>query len=462
MSAPTDRAARIASRIRGAGRTRYISNSSFAISMPTPRTSKSADKKKTPQSTHRNKTPGSRRKASAKKTEAAALVTNTSVPATASAVRGSGQVTVFARTPQYAKRSTPLRRSSDSNAGNSKSARRPTTNSVATTRNIVNSSQQSDFEHEKEAESEGEQESEDLEPASEDDQSDSVASQDNLSLASEGEDKANYDEIDHGHSPDVGENEVYAAYDSDADPAYEAPKPGPSTTAPSAKRKARRPTSAGAAKRKKRHPPEGDEPQYVRIMTQRLPLKEGRGAPALSDIDVVSQVISEQVLSSVNSQSQTFRRKVLEAYAEELEMRFSEMCDVVNAQAVLSRAARKARRDVVELRNQLLSVRKERRDIADEVVSIRATHLKAKLEAKAEISVKEVLDIVAGMKSRVADISSMEVRNDAGEEGLEKRIGVIAELQKLVPLVCGQGGILGRLREFNSILEQKEQEFAVV
>ncbi|KAK9367872.1 hypothetical protein V1509DRAFT_594632 [Lipomyces kononenkoae] len=460
MSVPTERVARMASRIRGAGRTRYIASSSFAISMPMPRTSKSAEKKKTPQSARRSKTPGSRRKASNKNREGESGQTNTSGSAPASASRSSGPVTVFARTPQYAKRSTPLRKAQDSIAGKSKSARQPTTTSVSpamlSARNKVNSPQQLGFQNEIQEELQDEQESDEVEPASEDGQPSVEASEDDQSLRSEGEDKANYEEeIDQENSAYVIDKEAYALYDSDADPTYEVPKPVTST-----KRKARRPTSAGDAKRtKKQHPPDDDEPQYVSIMTQRLPLKEGRGAPTLSDIDVVSQVISEQVLSSVNSQSKTFRRKVLEAYAEELELRFSEMCDVVNVHGVLSRAARKARRDVAELRNQLLSLRKDRRDIADEVVSIRATHLRAKTEAKAELSVKEVLDAVASMKSRVAD---MGVKHDDGDESSEKRTGIIAELQRLVPLVCGPGGILGQLRYFNDILEQKERKLAVV
>ncbi|KAK9316706.1 hypothetical protein V1522DRAFT_402267 [Lipomyces starkeyi] len=469
MSAPTDRAARIASRVRGAG-TRYISTSSFAISLPRARTPKSGNRKKSPRSARRSKTPGSRRKASDKKTDAAAEpVASTSVSGPVSAVQSSGQVTVFARTPQYAKRSMPLRRVPDSTDGKSNKPRQPKTTALG---NTATSPPQSDFEREDddmnelEHEHEPEPEPEDEEIANKKGKSLLEASEGGPSFRAEEEEDITYEDTDPENSPK--DHEAYAAYDSDTDPVYEAPKPAQSKPAYSAKRKAPRPTSAGDSKRKKQNSDDDavagiDDTQYVRIMTHRLPPRGSRGAPLLSDVDVVSQVISEQVSSSVNTQSKIFRRKVLEAYAEELEIRFSEMCDAVNAQGVLARATRKVRRNVMELRDQLLALRKERRDIADEVVRIRAAHMKGNMEAKAENLVKEVLDAAAGVKSRAADIPAMGAEEDAiGDGPSAQRIGIIAELQKVVPLVCGHAGILGRLREFNSMLEQKEKELAVL
>ncbi|KAK9389144.1 hypothetical protein V1515DRAFT_619721 [Lipomyces mesembrius] len=466
MSAPTDRAARIASRVRGAG-TRDISTSSFAISMPRARTPKSGNRKKSPQSARRSRTPGSRRKASDKKTDAAAApVGSTSVSAPVSAMRSGGQVTVFARTPQYAKRSMPLRRVPDSTDGKGSKPTQPKTTAL---RNTANSPPHSDFAREDDEmiEYEHEHEQEDEEIVNEKGESLSEASQEDPSFRTEAEEDIIYEDTDHENSPK--DHYAYAAYDSDADPVYEGPKPAQSKPAYSTKRKAPRPTSAGAAKRKKQTTDDDavtgiDDTQYVRIMTHRLPPRDGsRGAPVLSDVDVVSQVISEQISSSVNTQSRIFRRKVLEAYADELEIRFSEMCDAINAQGVLVRATKKARRNVMELRDQLLALRKKRRDIADEVVSIRAAHMKGNMESKAENLVKEVLDAVARVKSRAADLPAMGAEEDAIGDGFsEQRIGIIAELQKVVPLVCGHAGILGRLREFNSMLEQKERELAVL
>ncbi|KAK9430575.1 hypothetical protein V1505DRAFT_393161 [Lipomyces doorenjongii] len=467
MSAPTDRAARIASRVRGAG-TRYISTSSFAISMPRARTPKSGNGKKSPQSAQRSRTPGSRRKASDKKTDAAAVpvASTTYESAPVSAMRSSGQITVFARTPQYAKRSTPLRRVRDSTDGKGNKPRQPKTTALT---NTADSPPHSDFEREDDEmiERENEQEPEDEEIANDKGKSLSEASQEDASFRAEAEEEIIYEDTDHDNSPK--DHEAYAVYDSDTDPVYEAPKPAQSKPAYSTKRKAPRPTSAGATKRKKQATDDDavagiDDMQYVRIMTHRLPPRDGgRDAPVLSDVEVVSQVVSEQVSSSVHTQSRIFRRKVLEAYADELEIRFSEMCDAINAQGVLVRATKKARRNVMELRDQLLALRKERRDIADEVVSIRAAHMKGNMESKAENLVKEVLDAVAGVKSRAADLPAMGAEDDAiGDGPSEQRIGIIAELQKVVPLVCGHAGILGRLREFNSMLEQKEKESVVL
>ncbi|ODQ76273.1 hypothetical protein LIPSTDRAFT_108553 [Lipomyces starkeyi NRRL Y-11557] len=466
MSAPTDRAARIASRIRGAGRTRYISNSSFAISLPRARTPKSGNRKKSPQSARRSKTPGSRRKASDRKTDAAAEpVASTSVSGPVSAVQSSGQVTVFARTPQYAKRSMPLRRVPDSTDGKSNKPRQPKTTALG---NTATSPPQSDFEREDDdmSEYEHEPEPEDEEIANKKGKSLLEASEEGPSFRAEEEEDITYEDTDPENSPK--DHEAYATCDSDTDPVYEAPKPAQSKPAYSTKRKAPLPTSAGDSKRKKQNSDDDavagiEDTQYVRIMTHRLPPRGSRGAPVLSDVDVVSQVISEQVSSSVNTQSRIFRRKVLEAYAEELEIRFSEMCDAVNAQGVLARATKKARRNVMELRDQLLALRKERRDIADEIVRIRAAHMKGNMEAKAENLVKEVLDAAAGVKSRASDIPAMGAEDDAiGDGPSAQRIGIMAELQKVVPLVCGHAGILGRLREFNSMLEQKEKELAVL
>ncbi|KAK9324634.1 hypothetical protein V1517DRAFT_44964 [Lipomyces orientalis] len=467
MSGTTDRAARIASRIRGAGK-RNVTTSSFAISMPRARTPKSVGKKKTPQTARQSRTSGPRRTASDKKTNEAAVNVGATSSESASDRQSSGQVTVFARTPQYAKRSTPLRRKTDRTDGKSNKSRQVQTPSRTPAQSSAKkaATPPTDIEQEEEEVSDEAQDEEDNE-LEERQLSAEVIDEDRRSVAEEDAD-TNDDEIDLKPSAYDIDREAYTAHDSDEDPEYESHRSTATKSTLSKKRKAKRLPPAPVVKRKKQSTNDvaeasKDDTQYVRIVTHKLPPREGgRGAPALSDVDVVSQVISEQISSSVSTQSSTFRRKILGAYAEELEIRFAEMCDVVNTHGVLTRAARKARRNVDELRDKLLAIRKKRRDVADEVVSIRAAHLQGNMEAKAENSVKEVLDAVAGMKSRAANMPAMRAEESViGDDASDSRIGVIAELQKTVPLVCGHGGILERLRAFNNMLEQKEKELSL-
>ncbi|KAJ8101047.1 hypothetical protein POJ06DRAFT_87326 [Lipomyces tetrasporus] len=463
MSGTTDRTTRIASRIRGAG-TRNVTTSSFAISMPRARTPKSGGKKKTPQTALRSRTLGPRRTASDKKINATAVGTTASE--SASDLRSSGQVTVFARTPQYAKRSTPLRRKIDHIDGKSNKSRQTPSRTPPQSSAKKAATPPTDIEHEEEEVSDEAQDEENNE-LEERQSSAEVSDEDRPSVAEEDAD-SNDDEIDLNPSAYDIDREAYTAHDSDEDPEYESHRPAATKPALSEKRKAKRLPPAPAVKKQKQSTIDAaeaskDDTQYVRIVTHKLPPRDGgRGAPTLSDVDVVSQVISEQVSLSASTQSSMFRRKILAAYAEELEIRFSEMCDAVNTHGVLARAARKARRNVDELRDKLLAIRKKRRDVADEVVSIRAAHLKGNLEAKAENSVKEVLDAVAGVKSRAANMPAVKAEESViGDDASDSRIGVIAELQKTVPLVCGHGGILERLRAFNNMLEQKEKELSL-
>ncbi|KAK9448473.1 uncharacterized protein V1518DRAFT_419073 [Limtongia smithiae] len=220
------------------------------------------------------------------------------------------------------------------------------------------------------------------------------------------------------------------------------------------------PTIKQAKKRQQANKVESDSSEtqkFVKITAYKLSgTKSGSSNP--SEMDVVTQVISEQMSAFAHQQATSFRRRIVEAYSDEIGIRLSELCDAVNARSALDRASRKAKRKVTALREDLLELRRERRNLADEMNAIRHGHMKSKLESREEISIREIFDGLLNLKSRAA---AEHGKHSNDEVQSNRRFGLVAELRKIVPLVGGEQGILGRLREFNNLLETAGREQSV-
>ncbi|KAK9465150.1 hypothetical protein V1512DRAFT_277775 [Lipomyces arxii] len=186
---------------------------------------------------------------------------------------------------------------------------------------------------------------------------------------------------------------------------------------------------------------------YVEITTHKLPSSiGGEGAPSLTEVDIVSQVLDEQITASAKSQPTLAKRRLIERFALHIRGGYAALRDAVDTHGVLHRQARLSRRKVVDQQDKLMTIRRERQRIADEIAGVREAHAKAQAEARADMAVRDVLRAITGLRSR------------ARPDDTHGRTGVLAEVEMLAPLVCGSTGALGQLREFNDLLERTERE----
>lgn len=262
---------------------------------------------------------------------------------------------------------------------------------------------------------------------------------------------------------DVGEQEALLETEAVAElePEAEPDTPVPNSLAPCNK-SVQRPQviSSSTLKRSKNRPQSAKKTKDghadvrgARVIAYKLQKsKAGRGAPFLSGVDIVTRVATEQLATASLIQLSAFNRKVVEAYGEEVEARFLAMCDAVDAHGIIFRTVRKTDRKVAELRDRLLALRKERQLAQDQITSIRGNYIKRKKELISEAAAKQALDVLSDVRSRAAQANAS---NRGGSKvGAEHvRENTTAELSRVAPLVCGQYGVLGRLREFNDMLE---------
>ncbi|KAK7203092.1 hypothetical protein BZA70DRAFT_81385 [Myxozyma melibiosi] len=191
----------------------------------------------------------------------------------------------------------------------------------------------------------------------------------------------------------------------------------------------------------------------ARVLAFKLPRKGGRGASYLSGVDVVTRVTIEQLTTASLVQPEVFNRRVIETYTEEVEARLMAMCDAVDTHGILSRATRKSDRKVYELRERLLELRSDRQKVQDQITTLRESYLKKKSDLISEGLVQDVLEAVGSVKTRAAHDAESTEEEATAEDATDKRVGVVAQLSRIAPLVCGEYGVLGRLREFNDMLE---------
>ncbi|KAK9456801.1 hypothetical protein V1511DRAFT_495340 [Dipodascopsis uninucleata] len=211
-------------------------------------------------------------------------------------------------------------------------------------------------------------------------------------------------------------------------------------------------------KRQKKSSEDNDE-DYIYITTNKFVAdSSSKSSLTLTEMDVVSQVLSEQLNAFVSSQPVGFGKRALEAYAEELEIRFVEMCDAIDAQGLLSRAVRKSHRRVIELREELLELRKDHSQIESNIVAIREKNVQAMMDGKNDNKIKDFLSSIADIRARSADLAKDYGVSEGANKHTNKRVGVMAELQRLVPLVCGEQGLLKQLKSFNDFLEKADRE----
>ncbi|KAK9473711.1 uncharacterized protein V1510DRAFT_402002 [Dipodascopsis tothii] len=251
----------------------------------------------------------------------------------------------------------------------------------------------------------------------------------------------------------AGSSETEPEYDVDDEDNFEPsarPVPPSPPTPPT-------PRLAPEAVKKRGRPPRDDDGSYVQIKAQKLSERDG-GSRHLNEIDVVAQVMSEQLYNAAAKQANGMHRRVLESFAEELEFRFLDMVDAVDAHAVLATAVRRARKKKALLREQLLDLRRERAQISADIDTVRSRHLDAERTADSLNDVHNFLEEIQGVDARARQVHARLPADERARVAAGKTPstqGVEADLAAVAPLL-GPAGLLARVREFNAFLEDVE------
>lgn len=129
----------------------------------------------------------------------------------------------------------------------------------------------------------------------------------------------------------------------------------------------------------------------------------GKKAGVTNEIDVVAQMVGETLLRLNRRLHSQLAQQVIEAYADELDIRFIEMTDALDAGNVLQQALRRAQRQRNSLRQEIMMVRKERSDTAKKMDDVRRQHQQDVKTSSDLRSVHHFLEDLQAVKERAVE-----------------------------------------------------------
>ncbi|KAL2013207.1 hypothetical protein VTN00DRAFT_732 [Thermoascus crustaceus] len=150
----------------------------------------------------------------------------------------------------------------------------------------------------------------------------------------------------------------------------------------------------------------------------------------------------------------TRKRKAVEAFATELEGRLFEMSEVLDSNFVLNMRLRRAKREMGDLRNRLVQVRRRREEVAIRMDEVRRRHAEGEGESMSRSSINNSLHSL----ELALDRSRHNNNNDDDDDepstaGLEFTLRSLAQdVSSSAP--GSQGGLLHLIKSFNAQLER--------
>ncbi|KTW26380.1 hypothetical protein T552_02862 [Pneumocystis carinii B80] len=171
-----------------------------------------------------------------------------------------------------------------------------------------------------------------------------------------------------------------------------------------------------------------------------------RSTASVNEIDVVSHVISELLKRLRRKTESTYARKVIQAFEEEVSVKFLEMTDIFDNYLILDSAVKKSTRNISYLRNELFTIRKVRNDIALKIHHLRQRHNDINNENQALKSMQNFLEEIEVLHNKIP----------SGARHTEKT-GIVSLLHTVTPFMRKSWGILEHLNAFNTFLEKVDQ-----
>ncbi|KAJ6187190.1 hypothetical protein N7519_002098 [Penicillium mononematosum] len=204
----------------------------------------------------------------------------------------------------------------------------------------------------------------------------------------------------------------------------------------------------------------GDEEESADELTTHQRAKiPNRGG--VNPADVLSQICRETLEKTLNTLKDGIaneanatrraewsrKRKAVEVFGSELESRLMDLSGILDSNFVLGVQLKKAKREMMDLRNHLYRVRRERENIALQMDAVRSRHIegeKAKSSRSAINNSLHSLELALDRnKQRSASVDS--------STDLEYMLRTVADVSSRAP--GAQGGLLNQIRAFNAQLE---------
>ncbi|CAG7948107.1 unnamed protein product [Penicillium nalgiovense] len=204
----------------------------------------------------------------------------------------------------------------------------------------------------------------------------------------------------------------------------------------------------------------GDEEESADELTTHQRAKiPNRGG--VNPADVLSQICRETLEKTLNTLKDGIaneanatrraewsrKRKAVEVFGSELESRLMDLSGILDSNFVLGVQLKKAKREMMDLRNHLYRVRRERENIALQMDAVRSRHIEGE---KAKSSRSAISNSLHSLE--LALYRNKQRSASAGSStDLEYMLRTVADVSSRAP--GAQGGLLNQIRAFNAQLE---------
>ncbi|KZF26215.1 hypothetical protein L228DRAFT_279450 [Xylona heveae TC161] len=214
-------------------------------------------------------------------------------------------------------------------------------------------------------------------------------------------------------------------------------------------------------------PRAADQHEVDSIETHIPPGKHG----SVNAVDVLSQICKELVDRSLdriqtgleNASEDAIRtdlkrrKKAVEAFGEELNARFLEMTEALDNNLGLTTRLKQANKEKIALREELLSIRRERERIALRMDSIRTKHEQQSKIAQGREDLNAALHdielaVERGQSAQSAQTKDTATSKDGAKPGRSIELDLVHLAQDVSSSSPG-GGLLHQVKSFNAFLE---------
>ncbi|OQE30570.1 hypothetical protein PENFLA_c003G02005 [Penicillium flavigenum] len=204
----------------------------------------------------------------------------------------------------------------------------------------------------------------------------------------------------------------------------------------------------------------GDEEESTDELTTHQRAKiPNRGG--VNPADVLSQICRETLEKTLNTLKDGIanepnatrraewsrKRKAVEVFGSELESRLMDLSGILDSNFVLGVQLKKAKREMMDLRNHLYRVRRERENIALQMDAVRSRHIEGE---KAKSSRSAISNSLHSLELALDRNKQRSASADPSTD-LEYMLRTVADVSSRAP--GAQGGLLNQIRVFNAQLE---------
>ncbi|KAJ5184852.1 hypothetical protein N7491_007279 [Penicillium cf. griseofulvum] len=204
----------------------------------------------------------------------------------------------------------------------------------------------------------------------------------------------------------------------------------------------------------------GDEESADELTTHQKAKIPNRGG--VNPADVLSQICRETLEKTLNTLKDGIaneanatrraewsrKRKAVEVFGSELESRLMDLSGMLDSNFVLGVQLKKTKREMMDLRNHLYRVRREREKIALQMDAIRSRHIE---EEKVKTSRSTISNSLHSLELALDRNKQRSASAADSSADLEYMLRTVADVSSRAP--GAQGGLLNQIRAFNAQLE---------